>query len=144
MAAAEGRSIGRIVNYQAVLGINLVSDVPGCDPCSRERSQVFFQLIFAGFLGLEAIVINPYQGCMSGGLGFQSQGIALAQTHCFIGKAVAAWFVLHVEPQDMQYQVKSKRMEAKIKIQAFIWVAQPAFCPSSGKECSQEHLLGGP
>lgn len=46
----------------------------------------------------------------------------------------------HVEPQDIQYQLKSKRMEAKIKMQAFIWVAQPAFLPSSGKERSQERL----
>lgn len=46
----------------------------------------------------------------------------------------------HVEPQDIQYQVKGKRMEAKIKMQALIWVTQPTFLPSSGKECSQERL----
>ena len=45
-----------------------------------------------------------------------------------------------VVPQDIQYQVKSRRMEAKMKMQRFVWVVQPAFLPSSGKECSQEHL----
>lgn len=59
----------------------------------------------------------PWQGCC-----------------CMVRAAVG-----HVKPQGIQYQVK-KRMEAKIKMQAFIRVVQPAFLPSSGKECCQEHL----
>lgn len=34
----------------------------------------------------------------------------------------------HVEPPDMQYQVES------IKMEVFIWIAQPAFLPSSWEE----------
>lgn len=45
-----------------------------------------------------------------------------------------------MEPQDIQQQLKSKRIEAKVRMQAFIWVVQPASFPSNGKECSREHL----
>lgn len=40
----------------------------------------------------------------------------------------------HEEPQDMQYQLRNKGEEAKIKMQALIWVVQPAHLWSSGKE----------
>ena len=116
MAAAEGKSIGRIVNCQAVLGFNLVSEVPGCDPCGRERNQIFFQLFFAGFLGLEAIAVNPYQGCVSRGLGFQSQGVVLARTRCCLDKAVAAWFVLQWgmwNPRTFSTRLKVKEWRLK-------------------------------
>lgn len=46
----------------------------------------------------------------------------------------------HEEPQDMQYQVRNKGKEAKIKMQALIWVVQPAHLRSSGKDCSEERM----
>lgn len=144
MAAAEGKSIGRIVTCQAVLGFNLVSEVPGCDPCGGERNQIFFQLLFAGFLGLEAKAINlPRMYEQEAGVpvprGGPSANTLLPRQGCCGTVRSAAG---RVEPQDVQYQVESKGMEAK-KMQAFIWVVQPAFLPSSGKECSQKQY-GGP
>lgn len=46
----------------------------------------------------------------------------------------------HEEPQDMQYQVRNKGKETKMKMQALIWVVQPAHLCSSRKECSEGHL----
>lgn len=43
----------------------------------------------------------------------------------------------HVEPRDIQYLLKSKRIEAKIKMKAFILVVLPALFLSRWKECSQ-------
>lgn len=43
----------------------------------------------------------------------------------------------HVEPRDIQYLLKSKRIEAKIKTKAFILVVLPALFLSRWKECSQ-------
>lgn len=45
-----GKSINRIVNCQAILEFNLVSEVPGCGLCGKERNLIFFQLVFVGFL----------------------------------------------------------------------------------------------
>lgn len=39
----------------------------------------------------------------------------------------------HMEPQDIQQQLESKRMEAKVRMQAFIWVVQPAFSLAMGR-----------
>lgn len=51
MVATEGKGIARIVYGQTILGFNLFSEVPACDPCDKERNPVFFHLLYVDFIG---------------------------------------------------------------------------------------------
>lgn len=52
--------MGRTGNSLGVLGFNPVNAVPGC---GRGKNPIFFPLLSAGFLGLEAVALTPTRVC---------------------------------------------------------------------------------
>lgn len=129
-----GKTTSRIVNCQVILEFNLVSEVPGCELWQGKESDFFSACFCRLSLGLEAV--NSYQGWVSRRLTMgSSPKEQLYSKH--IAQAAATWFVLW---WGMQQQVRNKEKEAKIKMQALVWVVQPAHLWSSEKKCSKGNL----
>lgn len=57
------------MNCQAVLGLKLVSEVPGYGPCGGEGNQMSFQFLFAGVLGLQQWLLTLSKGVRAEGWG---------------------------------------------------------------------------
>lgn len=108
----------------------------------KPNCNITFHLLFAGCLGLEAKANSHYQGVgIPVPLDSPSANKLMPCHGCFSMFHMA---VGHMEPQDIQQQLESKIIEAKVRMQAFIWIVQPASFPSNGKECSQDHLPWSP
>lgn len=91
-----------------------------------------FQLLFAGVLGLQQWLLTLSKGVRAEGWGSSPEAQSWRKHVAVLTRLLQPVHtaVGHMDPQDVQYQVKSKRMEAKIKMQGFIWITQPAFLHS--------------